>query len=322
MSKGFSSVLGSALGAVLLLGIWSCENTVSPDSRTPSLPAVVVTAASSNILVGAGDVAGCTSTGDERTAAVINGILANTPTATVFADGDMVYESGTAVEWANCYNPQTTWGKFKARTRPVLGDHEYRTAGARPTFDYWGSALGQQGKGYYSFDLGSWHIVVLNSNQAEVPTKVGSPQETWLRADLAATRKPCILALWHHPRFSSVTSGTPVVKGYVKPFWDDLYAVRADLVIHGNKHHYERFAPQDPNGNPTPNGIRQFIVGTGGKSTGPTPTILARNSQVRHGGRQQFGVLKLTLGAGTYSWRFVPVAGVAFTDQGSGTCHS
>jgi hypothetical protein len=296
-----------------MLGICRLVGRVLPVVLLLSLPFAFPTPAStqttSSVLVGAGDIADCNSAGDEATAALLDGI-----NGTVFTTGDNVYETGTATEFANCYNP--SWGRHKARTRPSVGNHEYGTAGATGYFGYFGSAAGEQGKGYYSYDLGAWHIVVLNSNCAQVGgCQAGSVQEQWLRADLAAHPAACTLAYWHHPRFSSGQHGN---NSAMQPFWQALYDFGADVVLNGHDHTYERFAPQTPSGASDPQrGIRQFVVGTGGRSHYGFPNS-PPNSEVRNG--NTFGVLKLTLSSNTYNWQFVPVAGGTFTDSGTGTC--
>lgn len=264
--------------------------------------------ASSAVLVGAGDIAVCGSsnTGDEQTANLLDGI-----SGTVFTAGDNAYESGTASEYTTCYGP--SWGRHKARTRPVPGNHEYSTSGASGYFGYFGSAAGEAGKGYYSYDAGPWHIIALNSNLA---MNAGSPQEQWLRADLAANTTTCTLAYWHHPRFSSGPHGNAP---FSQPLWQALYDFGADVVIVGHDHTYERFAPQTSSGQlDMARGIRQFVAGTGGASLYEWATIAA-NSEVRNNTTK--GVLKLTLFADRYEWQFVPVAGSSFTDSGSASCH-
>src|ERR1041384_3679938 len=280
-----------------------------PDSTTATIaapPAVV--------LVGAGNIARCARTNDEATAAILD-----TVSVTVFALGDAAYPGGTATAFNTCYNP--TWGRQKTRTVPVLGNHEYDSSStAAGYFGYFGAAAGDPSKGYYSFDTGAWHVIVLNSNTTFVSTAAGSPQETWLRADLAATTKQCVVALWHNPRFYSTTSSGFSSTSSIKPFGDDLSAAHAELVINGHMRDYERFAPQDPAGNADPaNGIREIIAGTGGEGLDAPNTLIIPNSERNIS--QVFGVLKLTLSDGSYSWQFIPVAGQPATDSGSGTCH-
>jgi PKD repeat protein len=260
--------------------------------------------------VGAGDIAACNSSGDEATAALINGIP-----GTVYTTGDNAYETGTATEFANCYGP--SWGQFKARTRPAVGNHEYGTPNANGYFGYFGAAAGDPTKGYYSYDLGAWHIVVLNSNCSEIGgCGVGSAQETWLRQDLATNTDACTLGIWHEPRFNSGVGGGAT---FMVPLLQALYDDGAEVVLNGHMHFYERFAPQTPAGVANAaTGIRQFTVGTGGKSLAGFATIAA-NSEIRD--NQTFGVLRLTLHANGYTWQFVPVAGKTFSDVGSGFCH-
>jgi hypothetical protein len=263
------------------------------------------------VLLAAGDIASCASSGDEATAALLD-----TLPGTVATLGDTVYEDGTAAQFRDCYDP--SWGRHKARTRPAVGNHDYQTPGAAAYFAYFGEAAGDPDKGYYSYDLGAWHVVVLNSNCSQVGgCGPDSPQEQWLRADLAAHPTSCALAYWHHPRFSSGAQHGD--HDNLEPFWRALYDAGADVVLVGHEHHYERFAPQDPSGNAdAKRGIRQFVVGTGGKNhyrfDPPMP-----NSEVRNA--DTFGVLKLTLRANGYDWAFVPVAGATFTDAGSDACH-
>jgi hypothetical protein len=270
-----------------------------------------VGSAADPVLVGAGDISSCGSNGDSATAALLDKIP-----GTVFTLGDNVYNSGSAWRFARCYHP--TWGRHKGRTRPSAGNHDYRTAGAAGYFGYFGAAAGTPGKGWYSYDLGAWHIVVLNSNCANVGgCWEGSPQERWLRADLAANRDRCTLAYWHHPLFTSDSHHGNDSR--MRPFWQALYEDGAEVVLAGHAHNYERFAPQTPGGKFDGQfGIRQFVVGTGGASHYGFGSPHA-HSQVRNS--SAFGVLKLTLRPSGYDWRFVPVAGRSFTDSGSGSCH-
>jgi hypothetical protein len=263
------------------------------------------------VLIGAGDIADCSDlTGAEATAKLLE---ANP--GTVMALGDLAYPDGTAENF-KCYDK--TWGRVKDRTRPAVGNHEFHSSGATYYFQYFGAAAGDPKTGYYSYDLGSWHIVVLNSECKEVGgCGAGSPEEKWLRADLAAHPVGCTLAYFHKPRFSSgLNHGNDPEIG---AFWQALYDFNAELILNGHDHDYERFAPQDPNGNADPKrGIREFVVGTGGKNQREFGTRKS-NSEVRN--NDTFGVLKLTLKATGYEWKFIPQAGKTFTDSGSGSCH-
>jgi len=269
------------------------------------------------ILVGAGDIAGCPDTsGAEATAKLIDKIP-----GTVFAAGDLVYESGSVREFQTCYG--RTWGKFKDRTRPTPGNHEYNGTEAVGYFQYWGTQAGEPQKGYYSYDLGQWHIIVLNTNCGDRTLGgcgEGSPQEIWLRADLDAHPNTCKLAYGHHALFSSGVFPKHAIQPALRPLWQDLYTAHADLIIAAHEHSYERFAPQDPDGHADPqNGIPEIVVGTGGRSHTilgfETPNSVVRNADT-------YGVLKLTLSPGNYRWEFVPEAGRTFRDSGSGTCHT
>jgi hypothetical protein len=261
------------------------------------------------IVLAAGDIADCDSSGDEATAALLD-----TRPGTVLTLGDNAYPDGTATQFANCYDP--TWGRHKSRTRPSAGNHEYHTAGAAGYYGYFGSAAGDPSKGYYSFDLGAWHLIALNSNCSAIGgCGAGSPQERWLRADLAANPADCVLAYWHHPRFSSAQHGNSVS---MQPFWQALYDYRAEIVLSGHDHTYERFAPQTPSGGADPQyGIREFVVGTGGRGHYGFGSIKP-NSEARSTGI--FAVLKLTLSTTGYAWEFVPEAGESFADTGNREC--
>lgn len=293
-------------------------NTAYYDSRESgpmTAPVLVVedapTPPADPVLLAAGDIADCVSTGDEATAA----LLAANP-GTVAPLGDLVYPSGTPAQFTDCYGP--SWGVFKARTRPAVGNHEYLTTGAAGYFGYFGALAGDPTKGYYSYNLGRWHIVVLNSNCAKVGgCGAGSPQLSWLRVDLAANPADCTLAYWHHPLFTSGSPHTGATN--MRPLYQALYDANAEVVLSGHNHNYERFAPQDPAGNADPDrGIREFVVGTGGESHYASGTPVP-NSQVRN--HDTFGVLKLTLHDVSYTWQFLPVAGKTFTDSGSTSCH-
>ena len=258
------------------------------------------------VLVAVGDIAWCGGRDDEATARLVDRIR-----GTIATLGDNVYPDGTAEEFASCYEP--SWGRHKHRTRPSPGNHDYHTPAARGYFGYFGRRAGPTSRGYYSYDLGSWHVISLNS---ELEGGARSVQERWLRADLARNRARCTLAYWHRPRFSSGSHGSD---GSVRPFWDALYQARADVVLSGHDHNYQRFARQRPDGTlDRRRGLRQFIVGTGGRSLYGFGRPIAHTERYN---TETYGVLKLTLRRAGYAWRFVSVPGKRFTDAGSAPCH-
>jgi hypothetical protein len=263
------------------------------------------------VLVAAGDVA-YGGSGDDQTAALLDTI-----DPTVIATlGDNAYDSGTAEEFASWYAP--TWGRHKAKTRPSPGNHEYKTPGASGYFDYFGAAAGERGKGWYSYDVGAWHLIALNTNGPDacetISCSPASEQERWLRADLASTRKSCVLAYFHHPRFSTGPHGD---HPGVAPLWQALYDHGVEVVLQGHDHNYQRWVPMTPSGEmDATRGIRSFVVGTGGKNLYP---VGARTGLTAKQG-DTLGVLKLTLGDGAYEWEFVPVAGETYADSGTGSC--
>jgi acid phosphatase type 7 len=242
--------------------------------------------------------------------------------------GDLQYECGQPAAYTAVYDP--SWGQFKAKTRPVHGDHEYtgpngcNTPGSSGYYDYFdGAASPNQPncvsacQGYYSYELGTWHVVVLNSDCNQVGgCSSSSPQGRWLAADLAAHPAQCTLAFWHLPRWQQ--SGG--LSSTSSNFATALYNADAEVVVSGNNHFYTRFAPQTPGGAlDTANGIRQFIVGTGGKSLHSLSNT--QDPQVQASQDTTYGVLELTLHPGSYSWRFVPEAGRTYTDTGTNDCH-
>jgi hypothetical protein len=232
--------------------------------------------------------------------------------------GDIQYDSASTPKINAVYAP--TWGRVKSISRPVIGNHEGPGAGYFDYFNGNGVAdgpAGPRGKGYYSFDLGAWHLVALNSNCSRVSCAAGSEQERWLRADLAAHPSHCTLAYWHDPRFSSGHGGS---SASLQPFWEALHEANADLVLSASSHDYERFAPLDVNGDvDLARGVRQFVVGTGGVFfTGGLDTR-APHSEVAQ--NTVFGVLQLTLHPTGYDWQFVPEAGKSFSDSGTEPCH-
>ncbi|HYF39577.1 MAG TPA: metallophosphoesterase [Gemmatimonadales bacterium] len=280
----------------------SCGGEGSPvDPNIPLPPETILVA---------GNIATCGTTNDEATATLLESLP-----GTVFTLGDNAFPDGSAEAYRNCYEP--SWGRHKARTYAALGNHEYNLGTAAASFDYFGDRAGPRDRGYYSFDLGNWHVIVLNVSDA-VAFEEGSLQDQWLQADLAANSKTCTVALWHSPRFFSSNTVGYTSNAFITKLWERLYDAGVDLVLNGHQHHYERFPPMTPTGNPDQQrGIRQFNAGTGGESA-EMPVAIAQHSEVRS---DAFGVLRLILDAGSYSWEFVPAVAGQFTDSGTGTCH-
>jgi PKD repeat protein len=289
--------------------------TDSRGAKDTATTTAAIVLESGSVLIGAGNVSTCGTNNDGKTAAILDTIP-----GTVFTTGDNVFEIGSDSEYTNCYAP--TWGRFLARTRPALGNHEYESGNADGSFDYFGDRLGTRGLGYYSYDLGTWHVIVLNDKGGSDATYPGiDPTQTeWLLADLDAHKSQrCTLAIWHVPLF--VSSNTPnwTVNPLHKPMWDILYAAGVDVVLNGQQHNYERMAPMAPNGDLDPaTGIRQFNVGTGGQSVDDFTVSIHPHSDTR---AAVYGVLKLSLKPDSYDWQFIPVAGATFSDSGSGSCH-
>ena len=311
-----NTAVATVSGSGLVSGVAAGSTTITATSEGKSGGAsVTVTPVGAAVtLVGAGDIAECGDATDDSTAALLGRIG-----GTVFTAGDNAYPDGYYQDYANCWAP--SWGRYQAVVHPAAGNHEYHdsiTSGAADYYRYFfrehGTVVGDSGRYYYSYDLGAWHVVVLNTF---IDMSAGSSQEQWLRADLAASTKQCTLAYMHYARFSSGSVHGSYSE--VQPLWQALYDYGAEIAIAGHDHEYERFAPQTPDGHlDTVRGIRAFVVGTGGGGLYSFGTPLP-NSQVRNS--STWGVLKLTLADGSYSWEFVPITGQTFTDSGSGTCH-
>jgi acid phosphatase type 7 len=265
-------------------------------------------AAADPTLVGAGDIAACGLDTDTATAKLIDAM----PGA-VFTAGDNAYPDGTPDQFKNCYAP--TWGQFLDRTRPAAGNHDWQTRDLAGYLGYFGAEAAPDGKSWYAYDLGTWHIVVLDSDCGSVGgCGADSVQGHWLSANLAASSARCTLAIWHHPRFSSGEHGNDEE---VAPFWRTLYDAGADVVINGHDHDYERFAPQDPDAHADgARGIREFVVGTGGAALRTFPSTVA-NSELR---AIAHGVIRLVLHPSSYDWSFTSTTGDVL-DSGSSACH-
>jgi acid phosphatase type 7 len=301
------------MGNWQMLGGVGASKRIATGVIVATVAIVIAAGCGPRVVVAAGDITSCGSESDDATAELVGGIE-----GTVLTLGDNTYPDGSADNYDECYEP--TWGQFKERTRPSPGNHEYETEGASAYFDYFGKAAGDSDKGYYSYDLGSWHVVGLNSNcgEGELRCGPGSPQGRWLKEDLAANdEEACTLAYFHHPLFTSGSYRPGIER--VERLWEVLYAAGVDVVLNGHDHNYQRFAPQDPGGRADlEGGIRQFVVGTGGRSLNEISNPIA-NTEVYSD--DAYGVLKLTLRPKKYEWEFVPVEGETFSDSGSAGCH-
>ena len=302
------------LAAVAILGssvsLWACGGSASPAPSSPGggggsgsgggTPPVI---AQTVRILAAGDVGEC------GYSAARTGALLDTLEGTyLLVLGDLAYMQGTMANFRDCYDP--SWGRQMDRTKPVPGNHEYETAGASSYFQYFGGRAGRQGEGYYAYTAGPWRIIALNS---ELPKTPGTAQNQWLRDELENNRFPCTLAYFHRPLFSSGPNGNQLD---MRDLWRVLDEFGVDVILAGHDHTYERFAPQDIDGRPKANGIRQFVVGTGGAhlyAPGPPKPNSERLASV-------FGILQMTLSATSYQWDFVSVDNT-FRDTGSGVCH-
>jgi hypothetical protein len=273
------------------------------------------TATGSNVLLAAGDIAECEHPGDEATAK----ILARFPDATIQTLGDNAYQEGTSADFNACFAP--SWGRFKDRTWAATGNHDHSTKDAQGYSDYFGTRGGPHDKYYYSYDLGAWHVVVLNGDCWRIGgCELNDPQIEWLRRDLEEHASACTLAVAHRPPFSSGRYGDPEDTRRVRPIWQVLYEEGVEVFLTAHEHSYERFAPMNAQGErDDERGVRLFVAGTGGGNLrgfkyDPLPTTEIRNDDT-------WGVLKLNLKQAGYDWEFLPVEGKTFTDSGSGTCH-
>lgn len=292
MKKGF---IISSVAVLIIAFLFSLKTNTPAEIKETS-----------QILIGAGDIADCSRDTDEKTAT----LLEHFPSSTVFTTGDNVYPVGTRDTYSQCYEP--SWGKVKARTRPSPGNHDY-AQGTNSYFSYFGENAGKKGEGYYSYDLGGWHIVMLDSECIN-GCNTTSSQYMWLKNDLETAQASCTMAMWHHPVFSSGMHGN---SERAHDLWNLLYNYGAEVVVNGHDHYYERFAPQNKAGQADSQGIREFIVGTGGKDLYAV-TSIQPNSEIRNA--ETFGVMKFDLKPGSYTWEFIPIEGSTFTDKGEGSC--
>ena len=303
------------LAAAALLVFGACrERDPNADLASPTVARISDSMALSMqndsvpTLIGAGDIADCGSDGAVRTAALLDSLR-----GTIFIAGDVAYVSrDNPHPFISCFDP--AWGRHRARIRPALGNHEYSAEGPAAYFDYFGAQAGPRPGGYYSYEVGTWHVVALNTN---IEADAGSPQQRWLQADLDAHLGRCTIAYMHHPRFSS---GSHAERDVLIPMWNTLARHGVSVVVAGHDHIYERFAPLDTNGAvDASRGIREFVVGTGGAHRSSIGTVLA-GSEVHS--TESFGLLRLSLLAGRYRWEFIPVRAEGFRDRGEDSCHS
>ena len=319
MARGIARASSLAIVVVALapfMVVWRSWSRPHPASAAPVVADKTASAidpsAQEQTVVAAGDIVDCAHIANaEATAKLIDNIP-----GTVLALGDLAAPDGSQADF-DCYDK--TWGRHKARTRPAPGNHEHHTPGAAIYLKYFGPSVGSAGHLYYSFNLGSWHLISLDTQCDDTGgCGQGSPEEVWLREDLSRNSSACILAFGHKPLFSSGDAHGNDLE--IKAFWNDLYAAGADIVVNGHDHDYERFAPQNPDGAADPGrGIREFVVGTGGRNqrgfAAPLATSEVRSTKI-------YGVLQLRLHPDSYDWKFIPIAGSDFTDSGTGTCHT
>jgi hypothetical protein len=290
----------SFLATLLVAAILACAEQPSLEMAPTGASAEATQPA---VILAAGDIAGCAEWyKDEATAKMLADM-----SGTILPLGDLVYQDATRWQFRNCYD--ASWGRLLSRSRPVPGNHEYRTDEAGPYYEYFGERAGPAGKGYYTYTLGSWRIYSLNSER-----NIGQ-QTTWLRNQLRDNPSKCVLAYWHKPLY---TSGPVAPTPEVRPLFNELWKARAEVVLNGHNHSYERFDPQDADGNYRAQGVRQFVIGTGGAQLEPPTGPRARNSKLLY--VEGWGALQMRLKTDEYSWRFVPVPGSPKADSGSVKC--
>jgi hypothetical protein len=291
--------------AVAAIVVAACsENPLAPSPASNGAPPAGASYAT-EVLVGAGDIGRCGSSGHEATARLLDGL-----SGTVFTAGDNAYPNGSADDYRSCYGP--TWGRHRDRTRPSAGNHEYDTPGAAGYFGYFGSRAGPSGLGYYAYSLGAWRVIVLNS---EIGASAGSAQASWLRAELAENQTSCTAAYWHRPFASSGPHGDNTD---MRDLFRILYEGGVEFLVSGHDHLYERFSPMDPDGRSDQSrGVRQFVVGTGGTPLSQPATARANSEALG----TSWGVIRFELSPGSYRWEFLPVEGQTYADTGFQACH-
>ncbi|GAA5177416.1 hypothetical protein GCM10025771_14450 [Niveibacterium umoris] len=282
-----------------LAGLSAAARSAAPSANVPE------------VVYAVGDIADCRTNAHRDVATLIAADRAKLPADTsshLLLLGDQVYPNGTAAEFADCFDP--AWGRFKPDTLAVPGNHDYRTAAGAPFYAYFGAPAAPLG--YYAQTLGNWLILGLNSNIDMGPD---SAQARWMSEQLAANTRQCVIAMWHHPRYSSGAHGN---NAEADALWRTAQRGRVSLVLAGHDHHYERFVPLDASGAASDRGIRSFVVGTGGAGLYPVnpsrPAISAARISQRH------GVLRLTLGEGSYQWQFIGLPNAEVLDAGEGQC--
>ncbi|MFZ6734292.1 metallophosphoesterase family protein [Undibacterium sp. Ji42W] len=303
------SILAFCIATLFISPAHAAEKT-KPASKKP-----VEKSVSATVYV-AGDIADCrkrppVESMAARTAELIASGLDKDSTARAITLGDNTYPVGKPEEFSNCYEP--TWGRFKEKTLPSPGNHDYGMPKALGYYNYFGELAGPDRRGYYATRLGKWYILSLNSNLDQAQMQ---EQLKWLKDELDSNKQSCTLAFWHHPVYSSGGHGN---NKNMQEAWTMLAAAKADIVLAAHDHDYERFAPLDANGDrDDKNGIRSFVVGTGGAKL--TPMFLPKGAtELRD--NSTHGVLKLTLHAKSYEWEFLPVPGQALVDKGQAACH-
>lgn len=310
LGLGLGLVVGGSVSLTILAGARAANDTINV-AVAPDAPASSEASAPIDTVIAVGDIGVCGKHDDELTARLVQQLP-----GPILALGDLAYAAGTEAEFERCFDP--AWGGLRGRIHPVPGNHEYQTAGAGPYYEYFGGSAGTAGLGWYSFDIGEWHIIALNSN-CETRTNFcsdDSPQGDWLESDLARHRNQCTLAIMHHPRWSSGDHGSDPM---LSDLWTMLDDAGVEAVLAGHDHDYERFGAMDASGVADPaTGMRQFVVGTGGRALDPFASV-EPNSEARS--NVDYGVLQLSLYADHYDWAFVPQTPGGYTDAGSDTCH-